>query len=250
MYPFKLNLHEETPTPTSEQIEAYIRSLPDSQLLSNARISAIVSKVRSEEKGKLYSDIEQMKSQVNLLTATATASEQEKQKAVDDARAEALKNASFEEKLAHQKQMFDTQLNQIKQQSEEQVRSVRDSFTQYQISNLRQNAALRAGLPEGFHKFVTGNTPEEITASVADLVTEIKNVTPPPVTTVVPPGTLPNTVTTPQPPTNSGVFDPSKATNLSTAEVTTKNYLTNPEERERAKQEALKIYKGLTQVPS
>jgi hypothetical protein len=180
-----MRMETEVPTPTEPTITVNVPATPPAQpqgfdeeaFLKSPAVAALLASVRKEEKDKLYPQIENLKSQVSDLTAA-------KQAEIDAAAAQARADAEeaarkqFEEStakdlVAQTRAEFEERIAQIQRERDEE-RALREKEAQFnslrEITQTKVKDALDTGriAPELAH-LVSGNTPEEVEASIATL---------------------------------------------------------------------------------
>lgn len=134
-----------------------------------------VEKIRKEEKEKLYPVIEELKNKVTTiekereerLAAEAAA----RKAAEEEAKKKAEEEMSLKELLQQKEQEWNQRFNQIEQERQAQAALIERERQFAELMNYRQQAMAAAEddiMPE-LRDLVTGNSPEEIDASISQL---------------------------------------------------------------------------------
>lgn len=137
------------------------------EMFTKAQIQEMLTKARQEEKAKLYKSIEKAKAEATDTQAERDKVLQELSQAKERLQTLQDSNMSDIEKvnrqielLAQQNELLKQQMEQVSKQAEERVRVS-------EVSAYRQKKVESSGLL--FPEMVTGNTPEEIDASIEQL---------------------------------------------------------------------------------
>jgi hypothetical protein len=169
---------QEPPAPASEPgITIPIESVPpqDQPPVDPDRIftTADIEKARREEKDKLYSRIESMDAEVKRLReereAREAAEAEARRQAEEEARRAAEEEMSVRELLQAKEQEWNSRLAEIEAQREEERRvfEMERQFQQLEQYRLQAIQANEDGIMPELRDLITGNTQEEIDASIA-----------------------------------------------------------------------------------
>lgn len=203
-FKFDLSMFDEPPviTTTPPAVTTGPVTLSDEDLIKDPRVQAQLAKVRQEEKDKLYSRITALDGDVKSLKEIQARAERDKAELAERARQDAMAAMSAEERLKVIRTEAEESINNIKNSVQAELTLSRQEAAQAKLDLIRTQAIHASGIPEGFAKFVNGNTKEEIEHNIELVKASIEEVK----------KTLPPVITPPlqYPPTNSGVLDPSK----------------------------------------
>lgn len=168
------NIEESQATNPTPNTESNVESKSSDEVYTKDQLDELLNKVRREEKDKLYKSIEKTKTEAKSIQA-------ERDQVLDDLKLAKDKLSTLQdsnmsdiekvnkqiELIVEQNELLKKQLEAVSQQAEQRVR-------QSEVKTYRQKQIDKSGLL--FPEMVSGDTPEEIDASIELLLDREKSV--------------------------------------------------------------------------
>jgi hypothetical protein len=168
--------------PVTEPVVAPAQPAGETKYFTEADVQAMIEKARQQEKDKLYPTISKaderaaaMEAEVKELSAFRKKAEKEEQaraKAIEDAqRAKEEAEMSAKDLVAKRDKEFNDRLAQLQAENEQRIALMEQEvkFNQLQSYITRRAAEESQTIVPELLDFITGNTPEEVEASIAIL---------------------------------------------------------------------------------
>lgn len=158
------------PPPTQQTVPS------DDDLMKNPKVQELLEKARQQEKDKLYPQLEELKDwrkDTEKKERERAESEQQRQtQAEETARLAAEEEMSAKELLAQREQEWNSKFTELQQETERE-RALREQetlfnqLTEYKAKRIQEESE---NIIPSLTDFITGNSPEEIEASIAKAV--------------------------------------------------------------------------------
>jgi serine phosphatase RsbU (regulator of sigma subunit) len=161
-------------TQTTQTTESKEAPKTTEEVFTKAQLDEMLNKVRREEKDKLYKSIEKTKAQAESVQAERDKVledlklAKEKLSTIQDSNMSDIEKVNKQiELLAEQNELLKNQLENVSKQAEQRVK-------ESEVKSYKQKQIEKSGLL--FPEMVSGNTPEEIDASISMLKEREKSV--------------------------------------------------------------------------